>query len=219
MTALDPIAPQLRAVQLIPALHEHLRTQLDLPDHVHSLGLLSCDADDVAYIAADEATKHAQVEVFIGNSLYAGADHAPSPTAGEVIIGLGGPTPSEVRAGLDQMIRMIEGAQVAFRRADDAGTVAFLAHVVSRSGSYLSRLAGVPQGTPLAYLIAPPVEALMGLDAALKVADVSLALYVPPPSETNYAGGLLAGDEASCRAACDAFAQAVAGVARQPVAP
>lgn len=217
MAVLETIRPEVRAVRLIPSVHADLRRELKLPDHVHSAGLLTCDADDVAYIAADEATKHAQVDVYIGNSLYAGASHSPSQTAGEVIIVLGGPNPSEVRAGLDHMVEMIRSAQVAFRSADDQGSVAFLAHVVSSAGSYLSRLAGVPLGQPLAYLIAPPLEALVGVDAALKTAQVQMALFVPPPSETNYAGALLAGDDASCREACDAFARAVVDVAAHPI--
>lgn len=217
MSIWEKIRPELRAVQLIPAVHESLRKELKLPDHVHSVGLLTCDADDVAYIAADEATKQAQVDVYVGNSLYAGADHSSSPTAGEVIIALGGSTPSEVQAGLGCMMDIINEASVAFTYADNNREVAFLAHTVSSSGSYLSSMAGLSRGQPLAYLIAPPIEALVGLDAALKAAEVSMALYVPPPSETNYAGALLAGDEASCRAACEAFANAVIAVANNPV--
>lgn len=217
MAGLEVIMPEVRAVRLISSVHADLRRELKLPDHVHSAGLLTCDADDVAYIAADEATKHAQVDVFVGNSLYAGASHSSSPTAGEVIIVLGGPTPSEVRAGLDHMISTIKGGQVAFRSADPDGSVAFLAHKVSSAGTYLSRLANVPLGQSLAYLIAPPLEALVGLDAALKTAQVELALFVPPPSETNYAGALLAGDDASCREACEAFSQTVVDIANDPI--
>lgn len=217
MAVMELIKPELRALRVIPAVHADLRRALNLPDHVHSAGLLSCDADDVAYIAADEATKHAQVDVYIGNSLYAGASHSSSPTAGEVIIMLGGPTPSEVRAGLDCMVTMIQEAQVAFRYADAERSVAFLAHTISSAGTYLARLANVPVGQALAYLIAPPVEALVGIDAALKVAQVEMAMYVPPPSETNYAGALLAGDDASCREASVAFARAVIDVAGNPI--
>ena len=70
----------------------------------------------------------------------------------------------------------------------------------------------------MAYLIAPPAEAIVGLDAALKAADVRLGLFYGPPTETNFAGGLLTGDQAACKAACAAFAQAVCGVAETPVA-
>ena len=69
----------------------------------------------------------------------------------------------------------------------------------------------------MAYLIAPPAEALVGLDAAMKAAAVELRVFYGPPSETNFAGGLLTGDQAACRAACEAFAQAVCEVAQKPL--
>ena len=65
----------------------------------------------------------------------------------------------------------------------------------------------MPEGTAIAYLIAPPLEAMVGLDAALKAAAVELRLFYGPPTETNFAGGLLSGDQAACKAACEAFAQ------------
>ena len=68
----------------------------------------------------------------------------------------------------------------------------------------------------MAYLIAPPLEAMVGLDAALKAADVTLRVFYGPPSETNFAGGLLTGDQAACRAACEAFADTVRAIAADP---
>ena len=81
---------------------------------------------------------------------------------------------------------------------------------------YLSKQAKVPEGTSMAYLIAPPVEAMCGVDAALKMADVELSVFYGPPSETNFAGALLTGEQAACQAACDAFAQMVCQVADTP---
>ncbi|MBN3002270.1 ethanolamine utilization microcompartment protein EutL [Chromobacterium alkanivorans] len=216
MAVLDLIKPSVKAVRLIASAQSDLKAALKLPAHINSLGLLTADSDDVAYIAADEATKQAQVEVVFGRSLYAGAAHSSSPTAGEVLIILGGGSPAEVRAGLDSMMATIADGP-AFRWANDAEDTAFLAHVVSRSGSYLSAQTGVRLGEPLAYLIAPPLEATFGIDAALKAADVQLASYVPPPSETNYSGAFLTGSQAACSAACQAFTQAVLDVGRQPV--
>ena len=69
----------------------------------------------------------------------------------------------------------------------------------------------------MAYLIASPAEAIVGLDAALKAAEVELRLFYGPPSETNFAGGLLTGDQAACKAACAAFADAVCRVAETPI--
>ena len=94
---------------------------------------------------------------------------------------------------------------------------AFLAHVVSRTGSYLSATAGCRLGDPMAYLVAPPLEATFGIDAALKSADVQLVTYVPPPSETNYSAAFLTGSQAACKAACNAFADAVLDIARNPI--
>ena len=76
--------------------------------------------------------------------------------------------------------------------------------------------AGVRPGTALAYLIAPPLEAMYGLDGALKAADVELCKLYNPPSETNFGGGLLKGSQSACDAACKAFADRVAEVAQRP---
>lgn len=216
MPALDLIKPSVKAMRVIAALQEDFRRELKLPSHIRSLGLITVDSDDVAYIAADEATKQAQVEVVYGRSLYAGAAHSPSPSSGEVIIMLGGPNPAEVRAGLDAMFAMIEQGP-AFQWASDAEDTAFLAHVVSRTGSYLSGFSGIRLGDPLAYLVAPPLEATFGIDAALKAADVQLVTYVAPPSETNYSAAFLSGSQAACKAACNAFSEAVLEIARCPI--
>lgn len=151
MPALDLIRPSVTAMRVIASVNDGFARELKLPSHIRSLGLITADSDDVTYIAADEATKQAMVEVVYGRSLYAGAAHGPSPTAGEVLIMLGGPNPAEVRAGLDAMMAHIEGG-AAFQWANDAQDTAFLAHVVSRTGSYLSSAAGIALGDPIAYL-------------------------------------------------------------------
>ena len=74
------------------------------------------------------------------------------------------------------------------------------------------------EGTAMAYLIAPPLEAVCGLDAALKAAQVEMKVFYGPPTETNFAGGLLVGDQAACKAACEAFAETVCAIADSPVA-
>ncbi len=165
MPALDLIRPSVTAMRVIASVNAEFARELKLPPHIRSLGLISADSDDVTYIAAgegemtspyiaaDEATKQAMVEVVYGRSLYAGAAHGPSPTAGEVLIMLGGPNPAEVRAGLDAMVANIENG-AAFQWANDAENTAFLAHVVSRTGSYLSSTAGITPGDPMAYLVA-----------------------------------------------------------------
>jgi ethanolamine utilization protein EutL len=59
---------------------------------------------------------------------------------------------------------------------------------------------------------------MYGLDAALKAADVTMAAFYGPPSETNFGGGLLTGSQSACKAACEAFKNAVLFVAENPLA-
>ena len=107
--------------------------------------------------------------------------------------------------------------EASFFSANADDSVVYFAHCISRTGSYLSAQAQVPEGTAMAYLIAPPLEAVVGLDAAVKAADVELRVFYGPPSETNFAGGLLTGDQAACQAACQAFARAVCEIAAAPL--
>jgi len=74
----------------------------------------------------------------------------------------------------------------------------------------------VGEGSAIAYLIAPPLESMYAMDAALKASDVKLCKLYAPPSETNFGGGLLSGSQSACNAACEAFAAAVAEVAGRP---
>lgn len=189
---------------------------LHLPRECRSLGLITTDCDDVSYAALDEATKKAQVSVAYAKSMYAGSSNASTALAGEFIGILAGENPAEVKSGLEAAVSFIE-EDACFYSANEEDSVVYFAHCISRTGSYLSALAGVPEGTAMAYLIAPPLEAMVGLDAAIKSAEVELKCFYGPPTETNFAGGLLTGDQAACKAACEAFAEAVCEIAGTPL--
>ena len=205
------IPVKILAVRYLPGAEPGLAKSLGAPEGYPSLGMLTTDSDDATYIALDEATKAANVKVCYARSFYAGAANATTPNAGEVIGILAGPTPGAVRSGMDAAISAL--GHLGF---DEVSGVPFLAHTVSSAGSYLAEEAGVKPGEALAYLIAPPLESMYALDAALKAADVKLCKLYNPPSETNFGGGLLSGTQSACDAACSAFAQAVAEVAQNP---
>ncbi|MBO5867972.1 MAG: ethanolamine utilization microcompartment protein EutL [Oscillospiraceae bacterium] len=205
------IPVNILAVQYLTGASGTLCDGLELPPGYHSLGLLTTDCDDATYIALDEATKAADVLVCYGRSFYGGAANASTPYAGEVIGILAGKTPGAVRSGMEAAIKLL--GQIGFELA---GEVPYLAYAVNRSGSFLAQEAGVPEGTPLAYLIAPPLESICGLDAAIKASNVKLCKLYTPPSQTNFGGGLLCGTPSACQAACAAFAQAVAEIAKNP---
>ena len=176
-----------------------------------SLGLITTDCDDATYIALDEATKAADVEVCYARSFYAGASNASTPNAGEVLGILAGPTPGAVRSGMEAVLSALE--RIGFQEVNG---VPYLAHTVASVGSFLAKEAGIREGAALAYLIAPPLESMYAMDFALKAADVKLCKLYGPPSETNFGGGLLTGTQSACDAARMAFAEAVAEVAGRP---
>ena len=200
------------AVRYLANASPALAKGLGAPAGMPSLGLLTTDCDDATYIALDAATKAADVQVSYGRSFYAGAANASTPNAGEVIGVLAAATPGAVRSGMEAALSALE--RLGF---EETHGVPFLAHTVASVGSFLAKEAGVPMGSAIAYLIAPPLEGMYAMDAALKAADVKLCKLYAPPSETNFGGGLLSGTQSACQAACAAFATAVAEVAKQPL--
>ena len=205
------IPVKVLALRYIPNGSPSLSRSLGAPEGYPALGILTTDCDDATYIALDEATKAADVKVCYAHSFYAGAANASTPYAGEVIGILAGSTPGAVRSGMEAALSALE--RIGF---EETQGVSYLAHTVSSCGSFLAGEAGVAQGSALAYLIAPPLESMYALDAAMKAADVELCKLYAPPSETNFGGGLLKGTRSACVAACDAFAAAVAEVAIKP---
>ncbi len=212
----EAIRPTVLSVKIISNVSPEMAAKLELEPHHKSLGLITADVDDVTYTALDEATKAAEVDVVYARSMYAGSANASTKLAGEVIGIIAGPSPAEVRSGLNAALDFMENG-AHFVSANEDNSIAYYAHCVSRTGTYLSKVAGVKEGEAIAYLVAPPLEAMYGLDAALKAADVQLKELFAPPTETNFGGALLTGSQSACKAACDAFAEAVKSVAQEPI--
>ncbi|WP_066066689.1 ethanolamine utilization microcompartment protein EutL [Neobacillus soli] len=214
--ALERIYADILAVRVIPNVDPDLAEQFNLEPHQRSLAIFTSTVDDIGYTALDEATKRADVEVVYARSFYAGSGHASGPLSGEMIGMIAGASPDEVKSGMEA-VQQTAKSDAFFEAINHEKTHALYAHVVSRTGSYLSKEAGIRQGEPLAYLIAPPLEAVYGLDAALKAADVKLVKFFGPPSETNFGGGLLTGTQSACQAAAEAFRQAILDIAQNPI--
>ena len=129
----DPIKVTVLSVKLIPNVDDSLREQFKLPEGHRSLGMITTDCDDVGYTALDEATKKAEVSVAYARSFYGGAANANTKLAGEFIGILSGPTPAEVRSGLNAAIDFIEN-DACFYSANDEDSIAYYAHCVSQIG-------------------------------------------------------------------------------------
>jgi ethanolamine utilization protein EutL len=216
MPILQPILPKILSVRRIPGASEALlRAYGADPTRHRSLGLITVDQDDPTYVALDEATKHARVDVVYARSFYAGSRHASGPLSGEILGVIAAADPDEIDEGLKALIACLEH-DACFYTASDDGQIAVFPHVISSLGHYLSGLAGLPVGSAMAYLVAPPMEASIGIDAALKAAEVQAAKIFTPPTETNFAAAWLSGELDACEAAAMAFAAAVVEVGRSP---
>lgn len=213
---LERLVPRVLAVRRIPGADPALlRAYGADPERHRALGLVTVDQDDPTYVALDEATKHAAVDVVYARSFYAGSRHASGPLSGEILGVLAAEDDAEIDAGLQAMLGCLEH-DACFYAADDAGSIAVFPHVIASLGRYLSAQAGLAPGDAMAYLVAPPMEATLALDAALKAADVRAARVFPPPTETNFAAAWLTGTLDACEAAAVAYAAAVVDVARRP---
>ena len=163
----DPLPAHVLATRLIPNVSADMAKQLNLKPEHKSLALITADCDDVTYTALDEATKKADCEVVYAKSFYGGAANANTKLAGEIIGILAAPNPAEAKAGLEAAVDMIENV-CHFVSANEDDSICYYAHCISRTGSYLSEGCGIKEGEAIAYLIAPPLEAMFGVDAALK---------------------------------------------------
>ena len=213
---LEPIVPTVLSVRRLPnADPAMIRAYGGDPDRHHSLGLVTVDQDDPTYVALDEATKHAPVDVIFAKSFYAGSAHASGRLSGEILGVLAAAEPQAIEHALDALVRCL-AHDACFYDADGKGTVTVFPHVIASLGEYLSQQAGLAVGEPMAYLVAPPLEASIGLDAALKAAEVRAVKVFTPPTETNFAAAWLTGTLDECEAAAMAYAAAVVDVAAAP---
>jgi ethanolamine utilization protein EutL len=216
MAVLDPVIPKVLATRIIPRVDPALAEAYGFDGgELPAVGLITCDLDDALYTALDEATKQAPVQIVYARSLYAGSGFPSGPTSGEILGVMAGADPDDVERGMHACIQCLQ-SEAHFYSADDAGTLTFFPHVISSLGHYLSAEAGLKPGEAMAYLIATPLEAVYGVDAALKAAQVRLVKSFEPPTETNYAGAYLTGSLEACEAAAQAFAQAVVDIAATP---
>lgn len=210
--------PTLLSCRQIDQVDAQLAGALSLDPQRHTTaGLVTCDQDDSMYVALDHATKFANVDVLFAQSFYAGSRHASGPYSGEILGIIAGKDPDEVAEGLWALREALHVVRFQTFEGPPDSAPSFLAHVIAETGRYLAPQAGIRPGEPMAYLIAPPLEAVVAVDAALKAAPVKLGKWIPPPSETNFAGAFLTGALHHLEAARDAFVDAVASVATSPL--
>jgi len=109
MSLLAPIVPTVLSVRRLPGADPSLLAAYgaDPTRHV-ALGLVTCDQDDALYVALDEATKHAAVDVVFARSFYAGSAHASGRLSGEILGVLAAADPQSIEDGLAALLACLE---------------------------------------------------------------------------------------------------------------
>src|SRR5207253_5202409 len=130
---LEPIKPRVLSVRTIPRADEQLAAEWKLPDGKRAVGMLTCTSDDALYVALDEGTKAAPVEVVYARSFYAGASYPSGPLSGEAIGLYAARDPDEIEAALAACLATLE-REAWFYAADEKKQLAFFPHVVRSTG-------------------------------------------------------------------------------------
>ena len=194
--------------KIIPRTIKELAVTYGAPEDHRSIGFFSADNDDVAYLAADEATKKANVKILRVEAYYGGRRCAWSKYGGGVFVLMSGPKVQDVRSGISYACDYVEKKSELFNLDGDPGTF-FYAGLMPKAGKYYQEHYHIPEEMAYAHLVGGPIEANYALDKALKAGDTQIAKYWYPPSNANSSGAILYGSESACRSARNAFIDAM----------
>lgn len=197
------ITPEQRRIWNVP--EEHL-----------SVGIISSDCEDVMWLAVDDATKKADFIVNQIETVYGGVAYSWSKFGGEITAIISGPKVSDVKSGLRYIREYIENHSGNYV-FNEEGTLGCYVDLVPRAGKYYQKTLGVKEGESIAYLVSTPVESTYGIDKALKASNARLVDLFQTPSRVNTGGAILAGTESACKAAVEAFVEAVEYCAFHPM--
>ena len=179
-----------------------------VPEEHQSVGIISADCEDVMWLAVDDATKKAKIEVLHIETVYGGVQYAWSKFGGEITAIISGPKVSDVKSGLMYIKNYVENHSGNYV-FNEEGSLGCYVDLVPRVGKYYQKTLGVKEGESIAYLVSTPVESTYGIDKALKASNARLVDLFETPSRVITGGAILAGTESACKAAVDAFVDAV----------
>lgn len=188
----------------------------NVPEEHQAVGLISSDCEDVMWLAVDDATKKSKIQVLHIETVYGGVQYSWSKFGGEITAVISGPKVSDVKSGLSYIRDYVENHSGNYI-FDEEGTLGCYVDLVPRVGKYYSSVLDVAEGEAIAYLVSTPVESTYGIDKALKASNARLVDLFETPSRVNTGGAILAGTESACKAAVEAFMEAVEYCAYHPM--
>ncbi len=213
----DKIYPEILSMVLISQVSEALKADLQLSADHTSCAIMTATIDDFVFLALDEATKKADVDVTYTGSFYGGNPNASSKLQGEGIGVFAGKTVSSVQAAIEAIYDFHDSRQVYAVSCNDEDSIAYLTYTAASVGSYFADAMDIPLGCSMAYLVGPPVESVYAADAAEKVSSAKMVKFYTPPTETNCSGAIFVGSQSDCLICCETFGMAVQKVADHPI--
>ena len=216
MVAFDIVKPKILSVQRIPFVNPFIAQEFGIDSSHNSLGLITVNLDHSLFVSLDEGTKESDGEVAYKHSFYGGSRFSSGPLSGEVIGIFSGENPTIVDDALKATINYLN-EKAFFYSANSDSSLIFFPHVIGSIGRFLSKETGLTEGESIAYLVAPPIEAMVALDYALKNSDTTLVKLFKPPTLTNFAGGYLTGSLSDCEAAAQAFSDKIIDIINNPL--
>ncbi len=154
-------------------------------------------------------------------SHFAGGAYPSGPLSGEAMLLLAAPNPAEATAGINAVLEFVDALRYSTVTlpVQVAPMLVWLAYTISRSGTYLSKEAGVEVGTPIAYITAPPLEGHYAMERSLKAADVAVGSFTSSARPTTTVRtSVWHSERLAARGLPCAFDEAVLSVARDPLA-
>ena len=204
MKKLVPIKEYIVSQKVIAHVPEEYAKLYHLPEGHRSIGIFTATNDDPCFMALDDATKKVEIKALRVAPHFGGGHSTLSKVSGCVYGTFSAPSVDKVKTALSYIKEFVETRSEGFFFEGDVSS-RFYAQCIPKMGKYYSEQLHVPEGTPYAYMIGSPVEAVYALDKSLKSGDVKLVRYIYPPGKVNSGGGIIIGSEAACRAAKEAF--------------
>ncbi len=194
--------------KIIANVSDEQRNIWNMPEDHTSVGIISSDCEDVMWLAVDDATKKARMKVLQIETVYGGVQYSSRKFGGEITAIISGPKVSDVKSALAYIKAYVENHSGNYV-FNEEGSLGCYVDLVPRAGKYYQETLGVKEGESIAYLVSTPVESTYGIDKALKASNARLVELFDTPSRVNTGGAILAGSESACKAAVEAFVEAV----------
>ncbi|MBC7475202.1 MAG: ethanolamine utilization microcompartment protein EutL [Candidatus Sericytochromatia bacterium] len=204
MGILEVIRPKILSLQKIPFVNNLIAEQFEINKEHISLGLLTVNLDHALFVAMDQGTKDSDADVAYKSSFYANNTNS----SGQVIGIFSGKNPTIIDNAINSTVNYLN-EKANFYSANIDNSIIFFPHVIGSIGRFLADETGLLEGDSIAYLFAPPIEALVSIDHALKNSDTRLVKFFKPPTFTNFAGAYLTGSISDCQAAAQAFSEKI----------